>query len=600
MIGYYNNSFRSRLTQSLPAMVAMASDLIHDSPLEVGSRITISSSSQVPMGKQFADIIKRLALSSEIEHAEHRYGINFHRLSKSSKINPLDIIKVAAAIADSTEKTYHLVSKGISSDIGQEKKAAQKYIDTQSTRAQLLDDLKSIDLEKLMISAGSFSNLTSDIIRLRLDSRTMSMEQFHEVLAKRVSLGALEEGMYIPMPRLIDPVSRELSGYGGRFLIKKIIASKGLMAFALEPQDAPNFVKPTILFRPTTHSQANALETIADDLSTNIGQRSFLSAKKKLLSLLNDSGFLPEGEKAHLCGFSLGGAHAARLLATAPDKFQKAWFFNDPSTEAEVADEFATALASSSHTAEEPLEIDIYHTDKDLVTHAGEIHVGYIRNKIDETGEIREKCKVNFHKVVTHDSENDPKPTIIPKISRLITGKLTNDLRTKGRHHTTITLSNHLELKTSPPSTPRTYSSSGSSSVLCYSPRSMSPSDLLSSTSSSPRSVSSYDSMDGFRPSSPVPSEMSAASLSFRKIDYLSHEELDRMNLEEVQQFNKYRRSAWKIRGVLQTFCLIAQFIIHVKQALSTCIVFALRSLRVINSKTDYQFLDFESCAPSA
>ena len=457
---------------TLKDFLSLAQEALKSDPLGQKPFVHFAVDKIKPLGPIFAEAVKSMLLPQEIKNAEERYHISLASIGAQKGLKISDILHFSTQVADSSDKVMRSVCKGVYDPEASEfeKYQATHYNETSEERKSIRERLGSI----LENSINTSFKLMADIKRVSLVSQVMTVDQFIEVLTKKFALGFLEEGMHIPLPQLKDPETGEIHTRG-YFCVEKIIKANGLMAFALVPYDAPKFIKPTLLFRPTTTNleQENALESVADDMCNDIGKRSYDLAKNQLQKLIEDPLFLPKELKAHICGFSLGGAHAARMLADFPEKFEKATFFNDPSTEQNVSEKFIENLQHSSHDAQNPLEINIYHTDKDIVTQAGSVHIGYI----DEAHkELRSKCKVLFKKILTFKTSEDENETMKPTLFGLFYKKERDSLKTKASIHTDLVL--HLsDEDPSNPSTPR-------------SERSLS--DASGSNPGSPRSPSAF------------------------------------------------------------------------------------------------------------
>lgn len=355
-------------------------------------------------GAAFVEAVRSIALPTEIRHAEQRYGLCLEALKKKSTLTPLEILAFATQIVDVHQDTLDSLERGIQANEGSKEWLVVKHLyHTAALRQRIsaclkaLPDLTGVSIQKR--ENGLRSYLVKDLARLSVEDKTLSIDQFNEILAKKLVSGHLKEGMQLPLPTFIHPETGQIQTHRGHFIVQKVITKKGLKAVALVPQGAPDFIKPTLVFRPTTldvATQENGLQTMMDDMCRHVGKRSFEAARSELGQLLEDETFLPQGQKAHLCGFSLGGAHAARMLAAHPDRFSKAVFFNDPSTEPAVHTEFCKNLRSSSHEPSAPLEINIYHTRHDPVSLAGEVHVGFFARE----DRLQDRCRVTRAQLV--------------------------------------------------------------------------------------------------------------------------------------------------------------------------------------------------------
>jgi hypothetical protein len=544
-----------------------------DKSSSVGQKISIMTpeGKAAPLGDLFVRSIKSLALPSEIEAIEARYGKTLESLKREKTITPLDIISFATGLQDHNIDTLNLLEEGGRADDDTfEKLAYNFYINKLATRIHLTSLVKGIDLIKHKDVLSSNLKLYRDLIRISLDAKVMTEEQFYEILTKKIATGYISKGMTIPLPHFVNETTGEQGDNCGYFLVKEVVKYKGLMAFALVPQGAPESVKPTILFRPTTQdlSHENSLETFVDDLGEHIGERSFIPAKQQLLQLLDNPEFLKPGQKANVCGFSLGGAHAARLLAACPDKFSKAVFFNDPSTEEQVAMDFVKNLATSSHTQDNPLNVEIYHTEKDIVIHAGEYHVGYIDHSYEGAEIARQKCRVLVKKIKTlnTDSDSDHLPT--PSLLSLAYRVHRAVFQRKMSHHTEIVFS-PIEASVE-------------------SPTELSP--LRLSFDARPR-VSSISSQDSRSTSTGSRSPRTPHSPSLKDVTILDMSYLNRNTDPDVRRFNEYRTGLKTARLVAIYFLQFINMVSKAFSAIKSVIVTSYKSWMDDSQKHKKEFI---------
>lgn len=385
--------------------------------LEQGhSVITYKSTSNQKIGELFARAVVDIALPSQIASIEKRYGITLARISEQVKyLRAQDILAFASGILNPSRETFKekAVSRYSTSDLTQEERkarVAEEHFESAALQKQELEPkIAAIDIKNYtrLITPEALKGLILDQLMQKLSKQTFDLDQLQEVLCKLFGTNALKEGMRIPLPSLKDPSTGQIITNTGFYQVHKKIAKEGLMAFALVPVDAPKFMQPMILFRPTvlTAGEKNALKTIAEDMHDEVGKYGFDAAKQELEHLLIDPSFIQPDQKGWVGGFSLGGAHAARLLAFAPDRFSKGFFFNDPSTETKVAEEFALKLSQSTHTKDNPLEIRIFHNEQDDVTLAGSCHVGYIPQTSPFKKRAADLCQVSYVKIKTQMSE---------------------------------------------------------------------------------------------------------------------------------------------------------------------------------------------------
>jgi hypothetical protein len=411
----------------------------------------------LPIGSFFLKAITKLALPTEVQTLSRRYGLELKSLMSKKTLTPQEVLGYAAAFCDITEATETLQKTGLEGTALKISQFVQQRLqETGSIRGEIKELLKDLDLEEVKGGFKKHMKLFKDLTRLQLAHKTMTVEHFYEILTKKMASAFLEEGMKIPLPKLINPATGELSSKQGYLVVKKQITERGLMAFALVPQDAPEFIKKTVLFRPTTTnlSQENALQTFADDLCDHVGKRSYEAAIFQLESMLEE--LLPGHETGHVCGFSLGGAHAARLLSDFPEYFSEATFFNDPSTEEDVAKTFIKNLSQTQHTCRNPLKINIIHTDKDVVPLSGDVHIGYCDSSWAGAEFNRTRFTVNLKTIKTEKTEQEIDETPTPSICQLVHAifnkkgnPLRDCLKRRASYHTDLVL-NELQDPISP------------------------------------------------------------------------------------------------------------------------------------------------------
>ena len=88
---------------------------------------------------------------------------------------------------------------------------------------------------------------------------------------------------------------------------------------------------------------------------------------------MNDPSFIPPGTQVETAAFSLGGIHLQRFFPKHVHKISHAYFWGDPSVDAETAEQFAKKMRSSPRQT--PLSVSIYRTEGDFCHKAGEKHL---------------------------------------------------------------------------------------------------------------------------------------------------------------------------------------------------------------------------------
>jgi hypothetical protein len=203
------------------------------------------------------------------------------------------------------------------------------------------------------------------------DIGNLSPYAFLERLCKSVLPRELPVGLIIPAPHPKN------SGAVDFYEVYDVItAGDGLVAYAFKPLYRSSELKPMILFRssPFYFSAWDVLETWMNNLQRYIGWLGYQTARGKLAKLANDEDFCPSKKQMLVGGFSLGGAHAQLFIADHGERVSDAYFFNDPSIDAETADLFASKM----NAAEElrfPMKARLFRTKGDLANYAGEKHL---------------------------------------------------------------------------------------------------------------------------------------------------------------------------------------------------------------------------------
>lgn len=510
------------------------------------------------IGQVFAKAVVDAALPSQIESVESRYKISLSKITTQvNTLNAQDILAFAYGILNPTTETLSQIDVASArSDVERQQKTdfAKLFNESRAQRNLVESEISTIDLSAIArhISGDALGNMTVDKLRLDLSKQIFNIDQLQEVLSKLFGTSFLEEGMRIQLPALVNPQNNtEVVTNTGCYRVFRKISKEGLMAFALEPIGAPDFVKPMILFRPTALSsnEKDALKTIAEDMHDEVGKPGFEAAREELESLIMNTGFIPAGQKGWVSGFSLGGAHAARLLAFNPNKFSKAFFFNDPSTEKAVSEEFAVKMMASSHSAENPLDIRIFHTHKDDVTLAGSMHIGHIPDDFPEKAFIRSKCRVSTVKIVTRESSDE----ILAHSVTDFDISFRNLLRLT-RQVNRVAVARFAEMKTNL-HLKIVLSSFNENSTVAEDPMS-----VVRSGASSPRSRSGSD-PQVFMPSPRSSSVVEEIPLPERAESGEVY--LNRHTVEEARRFDTIRlsRTVKVIRSLVKNFCIFAQYV---------------------------------------
>lgn len=203
------------------------------------------------------------------------------------------------------------------------------------------------------------------------DVGDLSFPAWQERLCKAVLNRELFEKQIIPAP-----------GVNGRTeyykVYRKIATGDGLVAYALSPLGSDSTLKPLLVFRPTQGCLCNedGLETYLNDVEHQIGKTGYLSAKGLLDQLIEDPKFCPVGTRIKGAGYSLGGTHFQRFLADHWHSVSEASFYNDPSVESELAEEFAQEINHAGSETELP-HLTIFRVAGDLADCIGEKHLGW-------------------------------------------------------------------------------------------------------------------------------------------------------------------------------------------------------------------------------
>lgn len=158
------------------------------------------------------------------------------------------------------------------------------------------------------------------------------------------------------------------SGDAEYFIYKKI-ATQGLVSYALKPINPKD--EPILVFRCTEPDpqKEHSFQSMQNDTDENIGERGWQAAKETFKQLMADQNFRSEGKKIKVGGYSLGGAHAQYFVAEHHEWVSHAIFFNNPSINAEVVENFAKNVKG-------PIILQIFRNWGDPFTHFGKKHLG--------------------------------------------------------------------------------------------------------------------------------------------------------------------------------------------------------------------------------
>lgn len=221
-------------------------------------------------------------------------------------------------------------------------------------------------------------------LRNTLNHTSLRTDAFYEVIAKKIARSSMPVGARIVH---VNPEGKRTC-----YNCSRIIHREGLRAYVFDSNQAE--VAPFVVFRPTVRKvEDDGFKSVMEDCHDKIGIEGYNKAKQDFTNF-----FAAIGKKVHLVGFSLGGAHAARVQADFPQHISKAYYFNDPSCEEEVNFKFLNYVRT--HT--DKIEIHIYHHANDLITWLGQMHIGY---KPEAEKESLRHLKVRYHRFEHDDQE---------------------------------------------------------------------------------------------------------------------------------------------------------------------------------------------------
>ncbi len=207
--------------------------------------------------------------------------------------------------------------------------------------------------------------LTSDIAEIETPRR------YYERLSKAIASKEIHDKSILGAPTYDGSIDY--------YKVYRTIADgNGLVGYALKPISETSKLDPLIVFRstPLYPSAIDVRETWLNDLDSTIGERGYQSAKEALSDLMTNSKFCPEGKKAVVLGFSLGGTHGQFFVADHWPKVKEGYFFCDPSIDEATADAFAEAV-NEKEEGEVDLTLHIFRTRGDIVHLGGVKHLGF-------------------------------------------------------------------------------------------------------------------------------------------------------------------------------------------------------------------------------
>jgi hypothetical protein len=247
---------------------------------------------------------------------------------------------------------------------------------------------------------------------------------------KTVSL-ELREGLLIPAP---NPDS---SGVGFYEVYKKV-AGKGLIAYALRPVAADSKLPPCVIFRSTQWrlGAEAALDSLRNDLDSELGQRGWFACRDQLKALMRDPSFIPEGQRALISGYSLGGVHAQLFTAECSEWVERLVTYNAPGVSERVAEAFAARV-----NTRDPLQllcIQIVRTEGDVCHHIGDRHLGHgvesgrgVEAQLLSFPYTGEKMRMGRHRVQIIREVDAPRSFVEATAATVLEQELDNAKRSK-------------------------------------------------------------------------------------------------------------------------------------------------------------------------
>ncbi len=203
------------------------------------------------------------------------------------------------------------------------------------------------------------------------DVQHLTFQAYLERFSKSITNRELQEKQIIPAPG----ADRNLDYYR---VYKKISTGHGLVAYALKPAAMDSSLKPYIIFRQTqmAPSHEDTLPSVLNDFEKVVGKSGYTAAKPLFDRLMNDPSFMPPGAMVNIAGYSLGGAHGLQFLTDFHPRVSEAYFYSNPSIDAESAERFARETQASNRE-DNPLKISIFRVVGDICTYTGEKHLGW-------------------------------------------------------------------------------------------------------------------------------------------------------------------------------------------------------------------------------
>lgn len=208
---------------------------------------------------------------------------------------------------------------------------------------------------------------------LRIFSLNSLLYQHPHAFAEHLSKGLLScepaEGTIVPAP---DASFYETDFYK----VEKKIETKekgGLFALMLTPVSEQSKLSPILGFRPTQMKigYSGPLASLKEDTEKEIGKKGYEAAKADLKDAIDQAGDGLIG-----VGYSKGGSELARCFIDHWQHFNEVIFFNDPSIEKNLVEDFAKMI-NALPRQDKVRTITIYRTKNDITHFGGEKHVGW-------------------------------------------------------------------------------------------------------------------------------------------------------------------------------------------------------------------------------
>ena len=223
----------------------------------------------------------------------------------------------------------------------------------------------------------------------------------------RLSMGIislLETHQDIQDEELIIPAPGATEGELSFYKVYKVISFEGLTAIALVPISDSSSLRPILLFRCTMQSptKPDAIPSILNNISENIGEPGYRACAKKLDELMEDS-YFTKGEKINVLAYSQGGGYAGYFLQRQWRSVHQFVGFNFVGNDARVVEGLADEInAAPDH--EIPPDFYIHRNISkedgsrgDWVNKSGEKHIGW--------GIKHPNCRVQLYEWLIDDLE---------------------------------------------------------------------------------------------------------------------------------------------------------------------------------------------------